>query len=98
MSENYVNYEVLENGTSIYGKQAENIVDIMSTITSMNGELEQGFRNETGRAFLERYKTEFEPALQNLSEALASIATYLENYKINKMDEDSAGAAGLSQG
>ena len=51
-STNYVNYEVLESGVSVYSNQSEAITNVMSSLVSMNDELQSGWQNDTARAFI----------------------------------------------
>lgn len=92
---NYVNYETLTNGVNVYSVQSQNIVELMNTLASMNGELEQGWQNETARAFIEMYDSTHKPALQATAEALMDISNYIQNYMDARQSEDSAGAAGI---
>ena len=58
MAVNYVDYEVLNTGKTVYANQAAAIMDIIDTINRMNGDLQQGWSNETARAFVERISSD----------------------------------------
>lgn len=92
---NYVNYEVLESGISVYNSQSEAIADVMSSLANMNGELEHGWQNDTARAFINMYNEKYAPALKEAAEALADISSYIAKYMAARKEEDSAGAASL---
>lgn len=95
MAENYVDYEVLEKGKSVYGKQAEAIQDTLQTLIGMNSELESGWKNLTASAFLEKFETVHKPALESARDALQGIADYISNYSANRQDEDRQNASNI---
>lgn len=92
-STNYVNYEVLESGVSVYNNQSEAITNVMSSLASMNDELQSGWQNDTARAFINMYNEKYAPALKEAAEALADISSYIAKYMAARIEEDSAGAA-----
>lgn len=96
MAINYVDYEVLTTGKNVYAKQASDILGIIDTINRMNSDLQQGFRNETARAFIERISSDHIPKLQKASEAIQEVSDYLNTYLANRQDEDTRGAAAIS--
>ncbi len=95
MSINKIDYEVLSNGISIYAKQASALDEIITALDTMNGELQDGWTNETASAFIDRYNTEHKVGLQNARDAIQSISEYISNYMANRQEEDSQSAAGI---
>ena len=92
---NYVNYEVLESGASVYRSQSEAIGEVMSALAAMNGELQNGWQNDTARAFINMYNEKYAPALKEVVEALSDVSTYISRYMEARKEEDITGAAGL---
>ena len=52
MAVNKVDYEVLTTGVSTYGNQAEAINEALNALVTMNGQLQEGWTNQTADAFL----------------------------------------------
>jgi len=96
MAVNYVDYEVLNTGKTVYANQAAAIMDIIDTINRMNGDLQQGWSNETARAFVERISSDHIPKLQKASEAIQEVSDYINTYLANRKSEDSQGASAIS--
>lgn len=96
MAVNYIDYEVVNTGKTVYANQAAAIMDIIETINRMNGDLQRGWSNETARAFVERISTDHIPKLQKASEAIQEVSDYISTYLANKQDEDSQGASAIS--
>lgn len=96
MAVNYVDYEVLDTGKTVYADQASAILGVIETLSNMNSNLEQGWSNETARAFVERMRTDHIPKLQKASEAIQEVSDYIKNYLANKKDEDTQGASAIS--
>lgn len=96
MAVNYVDYDVLNTGKTVYANQAAEIMDIIETIRKMNSNLQQGWSNETARAFVARIDSDHIPKLQKASEAIQEVSDYINTYLINKQDEDSQGASAIS--
>ena len=94
-NEYYLNYETLETGANFYQNQSVAITDIMSALSRMNLQLEEGWQNETARAFIEKYEREYAPSLKRMAEDLENISMYILRYSQNRREEDSSGAAGL---
>lgn len=95
MAVNKVDYEVLSTGVSIYANQAEAIREALSALISMNGQLQEGWTNQTSDAFIQRFEEEYKPALENISEAVQSISDYIQSYMQARQDDDAAGAAAV---
>lgn len=49
MAVNKVDYEVLTTGVSTYGNQAEAINEALNALVTMNGQLQEGWTNQTAR-------------------------------------------------
>ena len=81
MAVNKVDYEVLTTGVSTYGNQAEAINEALNALVTMNGQLQEGWTNQTADAFIQRFEDEYKPALENVIEA--------------RQDDDAAGAAAV---
>ena len=96
MAVNYVDYEVLATGEKVYANQAAAILDIIDTINRMNADLQQGWSNETARAFVQRISSDHIPKLQKASEAIQEVSDYIKTYGINRSDEDTQGASAIS--
>ncbi len=96
MAVNYVDYEVLEQGKTVYAQQADAIMDVIDAIKRMNEALQQGWSNDTARAFVERIDTDHLPKLQKASDAVREVSEYIKNYGLNKKDEDAQGASAIS--
>lgn len=97
MAINYVDYEVLAHGQKVYSEKAQQISDVLTSLRNMNNELSEGWKNDTARAFVERFNEEFDPALRNVEEALESISTYISKYSQNRSSEDAEGASAISR-
>lgn len=96
MAVNYVDYEVLNQGKTVYANQAAAIMDIIDTINRMNADLQQGWSNDTARAFVERIGSDHIPKLQRASEAIQEVSDYINTYLANKQSEDAQGASAIS--
>lgn len=96
MAVNYVDYEVLEQGKTVYAQQADAIINVIDAIKRMNADLQQGWSNETARAFAERIDSDHIPKLQKASEAIREVSEYIKTYGLNRKDEDTQGASGIS--
>lgn len=95
MAVNKVDYEVLTTGVSVYANQADVIGQVLSDLKTMNGQLQEGWTNQTADAFIARFEEEYGPALQNVQEAIQSISEYIQSYMQNRQDDDAAGAAAV---
>ena len=80
MAVNKVDYEVLTTGVSTYGNQAEAINEALNALVTMNGQLQEGWTNQTADAFIE---------------AVQSISDYIQSYMQARQDDDAAGAAAV---
>ena len=80
MAVNKVDYEVLTTGVSTYGNQAEAINEALNALVTMNGQLQEGWTNQTADAFIQRFEDEYKPALENVIEAVQSISDYIQSY------------------
>lgn len=96
MAVNYVDYEVLNTGKTVYANQANAIMDIIDAINRMNSDLQQGWSNETARAFVERISSDHIPKLRKASEAIQEVSDYINTYLANRQSEDSQGASAIS--
>ncbi len=96
MAVNYVDYEVLTQGKTVYANQAAAIMDIVDIINRMNADLQQGWSNETARAFVERISSDHIPKLKQASEAIQEVSDYINTYLANKQSEDMQGASAIS--
>ncbi|MEE1100700.1 MAG: WXG100 family type VII secretion target [Agathobacter sp.] len=95
MAINKVDYEVLTTGVSTYANQAEALDQVLSTLVSMNGQLQEGWTNQTAEAFIERFEAEYGPALENARDAIQSISDFIQSYMQNRQDDDQQGAAAV---
>ena len=96
MAVNYVDYDVLNTGVNVYSNQASAIMDVINAINRMNGDLQEGWSNETARAFIDRINSDHLPKLKSAAEAVQEVADYISSYLANKQDEDSQGASSIS--
>ena len=96
MAVNYVDYEVLNTGKTVYANQANEIMEIVKAIKSMNSDLGQGWSNETARAFIVRIENDHIPKLEKASAAIQDISDYINTYLANWHREDSQGASAIS--
>ena len=96
MAVNFVDYDVLAKGKDVYANQASAIMDIIGIINNMNGELQEGWSNETARAFVERISSDHIPKLQKASEAIQEVSDFINSYLTNKQSEDKQGASNIS--
>ena len=94
MSVNKIDYAVLEAAKGIYANQASALDDVINALVNMNGELADGWTNETATAFIERFEAEHKVALQEVRDAIQSISDYIVDYMAKRQAEDieSAGA------
>lgn len=95
MAVNKVDYEVLTNGVSVYANQAEALDEVIQALVKMNGELQNGWTNQTADAFIERFEDEYKPALENARNAVQSISDFIQNYMKNRQADDAQGAAAV---
>ncbi len=95
MAVNKVDYEVLTTGVSTYGNQAEAINEALNALVTMNGQLQEGWTNQTEDAFIQRFEDEYKHALENVIEAVQSISDYIQSYMQARQDDDAAGAAAV---
>lgn len=95
MAINKVDYDVLASAVKVYHAQAEALAEVLSTLTTMNDQLQDGWTNQTATAFVERFGVEHGPAIQNASEAIESISVFIQNYMDNKQADDEQGAAAV---
>lgn len=95
MAVNKVDYEVLTSGVSVYGNQADALDDVLNVLVQMNGQLQDGWTNQTADAFIQRFEDEYKPALENVREAIQSISDYIQSYIQARQDDDAAGAAAV---
>ena len=79
MAINKVDYDVLTTGVSVYSNQAGAIDDVIKTLVNMNGQLQDGWTNQTADAFIERFESEYKPALENARDAIQSISDFIQN-------------------
>ncbi|MCD7802350.1 MAG: WXG100 family type VII secretion target [Clostridiales bacterium] len=91
----HIDTDALETARSTYVSQAEAVQQAITSLVAANGELQECWQCETANAFYERFADEYKPALDKASEALESIATYLNNYSAARMAEDMQGAASI---
>ena len=95
MAVNKVDYEVLTTGVSTYGNQAEAINEALNALVTMNGQLQEGWTNQTADAFIQRFEDEYKPALENVREAVQSISDFIQSYMQNRQADDEQGAAAV---
>ena len=50
MAVNKVDYEVLTSGVSVYSNQAGALDDVINSLVQMNGQLQDGWTNQTADA------------------------------------------------
>ena len=96
MAVNYVDYDVLNDGKVVYANQARAIDDVITAINNMNRALQDGWSNETARAFVERINSDHIPKLRNAAAAIQEVSDYINTYLANKQSEDSQGASAIS--
>lgn len=92
MSVNKIDYEVLRKASTDYNTQAAAIGDVMSKINAINSNLIGGWQNETSRAFIERYESDYKKKLENIQNALAEISSYITTYVNEQIELDQRGA------
>ena len=95
MAINKVDYEVLATGVTVYGNQATTIDEVVNALINMNGQLQDGWTNQTADAFIERFETEYRPALENARDAIQSISDFIQTYIQNRQEDDAQGAAAV---
>lgn len=96
MAINYVDYEVLEQGKATYSNAAGELTDLLGKLDNMNGQLAEGWKNDTARAFVERFNSDHKIAIQKVVAALEDISQYINTYSSNRKDEDTQGASAIS--
>lgn len=67
----------------------------LNALVTMNGQLQEGWTNQTADAFIQRFEDEYKPALENVIEAVQSISDYIQSYMQARQDDDAAGAAAV---
>ena len=95
MAINKVDYEVLDTGVTTYGRNAETLDEVINDLVNMNGQLQDGWTNDTADAFIERFNDEYKPALENARDAIQSISEYIAKYVQNRQDDDTQAAAAI---
>lgn len=95
MAINYVDYDVLAKGNSVYSNKANDLQAILSDLLNMNNELSEGWKNDTARAFVERFNNDHKPAIEKVVNALLEISDYINKYSMNRQDEDKQGAGAI---
>ena len=95
MAINKVDYEVLDTGVTTYGRNAETLDEVINDLVNMNGQLQDGWTNDTADAFIERFNDEYKPALENARDAIQSISEYISKYVQNRQDDDAQAAAAI---
>lgn len=96
MAINYVDYEVLAKGQTTYSNKAEELDGILKDLFNMNAELSDGWKNDTARAFVQRFQDDHKPAIEKVIAALNEISNYISTYSANRQDEDAQGASAVS--
>ena len=96
MAVNYVDYDVLNEGKKVYADQAGAIDDVIAALNRMNAQLQEGWSNETARAFVQRIDSDHIPKLRNAAAAIQEVSDYINTYLANKQSEDSQGASAIS--
>ena len=96
MAVNYVDYDVLTTGKTVYANQASAIMDIVGIINRMNADLQQGWSNDTARAFVDRISTDHIPNLEKASVAIQEVSKYINTYIADRQSEDSQGASAIT--
>lgn len=97
MAVNFIDYDVLTTGKKVYDSQADAIMDVVKVLRSMNSDLEQGWSNDTARAFIQRINTDHIPKLEAASAAVLELSQYVNTYLVNRKEEDSQGASSISR-
>lgn len=95
MAINKVDYDVLASAVSVYHTQSEAIDEVLTALVSMNGQLQDGWTNQTATAFIERFEAEYGPALENARDAIESISTFIQEYMDNRQEDDAQGASAV---
>ena len=95
MAINKVDYEVLATGVTVYGNQASTLDEVVTALINMNGQLQDGWTNQTADAFIERFEEEYRPALENARDAIQSISDFIQTYIQNRQEDDAQGAAAV---
>lgn len=92
MAENRINYDTLEATGTSYAQKAEEMQNIVNTLTATVKDFQSGVENETSKAFVEKYELEYKPALEKAVEALNSVSEFMTKYaaEIREMDERTA--------
>lgn len=96
MARNVVDYDVLNEGVVSYKNNADNLRDLIDAMVAMNGKLQEGWQNDTARAFVERFDTDHKPKLQNAANAIEEISSYIQRYLTSRQEEDSQNASAIS--
>lgn len=92
MAINKVDYDVLTSGVGVYANQADALDDVLNMLVQMNGQLQEGWTNQTADAFIQRFEDEYKPAMKNVRDAIQGISDYIQNYMQARQDDDAAGA------
>lgn len=94
--ENYINYDVVLECAGKFEQGAEAIAQTAADLSRCNDKLvNDGWRNDTARAYKQRYEEEHKKALQGVETAMREVATFLRNYVQNKSEGDSTEASHL---
>lgn len=95
MAVDKVDYDVLDTGVSVYASQAEALDEVLTALVQMNGQLQDGWTNQTSTAFIERFEREYKPALENARDAIQSISDYIQGYIQDRQEDDAYRAGGI---
>lgn len=83
MAVNKIDYDVLCKAAADYNTQAQAIEAIIRTINTVNSDLVGGFQNETSKAFIQRYESDYKKKLESIQGELAEISRFLNKYVEN---------------
>ena len=96
MSRNVVDYDVLNEGVVSYKNNADNLRELIDAMVAMNVKLQQGWQNDTARAFVERFDSDHRPKLKDAADAIEEISSYIQRYLTSRQEEDSQNASAIS--
>lgn len=95
MDINYIDYEALELARKEYNDRGNELRDIADRVLKMNGQLEQGWKNDTARGFMAAINQNNVPQLIAASDALHHIAKYIGDYVRDQKEKDAEGRKGF---
>ena len=90
-TKNLITYQDLASTSKKYMEYSKAFEEANSTLKTITENLASAWENDTATAYADAYKTEYGPALKNISIALESISKTIDDYVSKVKELDTAG-------